>query len=72
VLARSSKIKEVRLSKSAYDKCSKDILEWLTMKGINYKISDRNPGRPNIIENRFEQMILKANPLLNYSKSYMK
>lgn len=64
-------MKEIRLSKSAFDKCNKDALEMIEKMGIKYKISERSPGRPNIIESRLGQMVLKVNPL-NYSKSYVK
>jgi hypothetical protein len=62
VIQKCNNLKTVHFSKSAFGRCDKRILELLNKKKINYNISRRNSGRPNLIENK---LMLSGEILLN-------
>lgn len=63
VFEKNSNIKQIEISKSAFKKCNKKVLDMLSKYGISYKISIRNRGRPNMVEYKLQQMVLKTNSI---------
>lgn len=62
-MEKCNNLRIVYFSRSAFERCDKKILELLNEKEINFNISRRSPGRPNLIENKL--MLINEETLLN-------